>query len=200
MKNKAISPWTVTFIFMLIIIAAFVAVNQWIPNHSKTKATLTPLSATDIPASAEDQFPVTLTSTPDLLAVIATLLFGDFSPSTQTQVPPSTKTVAIVFTITPTPTLKNNFTTPTKIIIDTKTFTTVDFTTPSSPTFTPIPPSPTFTPIPPSPTFTRVPSSPTQIIVPNKKACNDNEDNDYDGYIDMKDPQCKNPGDNDESQ
>jgi len=54
------------------------------------------------------------------------------------------------------------------------------------------------------PTFTSVPV-PTDTIFPTitpsgPKQCNDGIDNDGDGYIDLTDPQCRNRGDNDESQ
>jgi hypothetical protein len=59
--------------------------------------------------------------------------------------------------------------------------------------FAPYPPTPTPSP---TPTFTPEPS---ETPVPSQSECSDGIDNDNDRYVDMKDPQCRNPQDNSES-
>ncbi len=115
------------------------------------------------------------------------------TPSAPTFTPTPTKVVVI---INPTREPSNNSKTPvppptnTPVPPPTNTPVPPPTNTPIPPTNTPVPP-PTNTPVPP-PTKTNTPSGP--------RACNDGIDNDNDGYIDGADPQCRNNGDDDESQ
>jgi len=55
-----------------------------------------------------------------------------------------------------------------------------------------------YLPYPPTPTATFTPQ-PSETPVPSQTECSDGIDNDSDRYVDMQDPQCRNPQDNSES-
>ncbi len=192
MKIK-LGPWTVALTTMLIIILAFIAVNYLIPSQTKPVGP----PETNVPQGVQ-----VVVTTPDIISVLATLFFGDLSPSTPTPTltPSQTSIPSFVNPSTHLP-IQTIILTPMQSAEDDSSIlsTSIPLTSiPSTSVLSSLIPSTSFplTSIPP----TSIPPPPTQISTSNRKACNDNVDNDSDGKTDDGDPECKNPGDDNESQ